>query len=172
MDKSCDGTGKAQTSSLLPNCTQNATWRPSVYYQSRARRNPGHPHGVPPPQDTQSLPGELQHKAPWLLPHLKIINPLQTVARFSLQALPILVNISKANSRSLPPACSSPVGRSKIWDEPATACFQPFFHTTSQAGYIGYIWYIYFLPLYLGLQRLFLFYQSVGFLFTGCSHKR
>lgn len=169
VDKSCNGTGKAQTSSLLPNCIQNTTWRPSLLPEQGQKK----PWPSPAPKGHTVPPGGAPARSPLTSASPKDYqSKRQTVARCSLQVLPLLVNISKANPRSLSSACSSTLGRSKIWDEPATACFQPFFHAMSQAGHIWYIWYIYFLSLYLGLQWLFLFYQSVGLLLTGCSHKR
>lgn len=170
MDKSCDGTGKAQTSSLLSKCIQNITWRPSVYYQSRARGSPGHPL---PPKVIQFLPGKLQHKAPWLLPHLKIINPTDRQWPDSHYRVCLYWWIF---AKPIPGHCHQPA--QVLWEEgkfgikqelPVSALFPC---NVSSRTYMIYMVYIYFLPLYLGLQWLFLFYQSVGLLLTGCSHKR
>lgn len=145
MDKSCDGTGEAQTPSLLPNCIQNA----SEDLQCVTRAGPGEGLAIPcPPGSHSPSQGSSSTKPLGSTSPEDYQSKSQTVARLSLRVLPGLVNVSKANSRSLPAACSSTLGRSKIWEEPATACFQPFFHAMAQAGYLWYIWYIYFLPLY------------------------
>lgn len=47
----------------------------SIYGQTRARRNPGHPQADLPPQGTQAHPGELQHQARSLTQQLKCTYP-------------------------------------------------------------------------------------------------